>query len=89
MSDARKVRAVEPLDAEVEDDSVKVWITKPDNWQRFSHERFAAHFMPAELWETVLTAARDMAESPFFDWERRRGLLREAVRAFDAYLKGV
>jgi len=90
MTDIRKVRPIAPLDAVPEDfsDGVRWWHVrgKRDN---LTNDEFAAHFMPAELFDAVLDAARALCEAmakPLAPFPYTEGaVLAEAIRAFDAY----
>jgi len=109
MPDARKVRPVAPLDAERreavgwnenEGEFARSFIRCPgyDHDAAYSDAEFAAHFMPAELFDAVLTAARAQEKTHaanllYFNPAKMHVTCTcdscIAVRAFDAYLKGV
>ena len=106
MPDIRKVRPVAPLDAErreavgwneAEGEFARSFIRCPgyDHDAAYSDAEFAAHFMPAELFDAVLTAAREIAAH----WLEGKGeyvyptrgdidALVQAVRAYDAARTG-
>jgi len=105
MTDIRKVRPVAPLDAEhyFSGERYAYWVVMPvpgaqghsatlGAWcPTFSDDVFAAAFMPAELFDAVLNAAREIAAH----WLEGKGeyvyptrgdidALVQAVRAHDA-----
>ena len=93
MNDARKVRPVAPLDAEravTPNDGISYWWV-PDPFMQngkgwgFTDAEFAAHFMPAELFDAVLTAARALVMVGANDFPWALNQLEHAVRAYDAH----
>jgi DNA-binding SARP family transcriptional activator len=84
MTDVRKVRPIAPLDAERDDDTT--WFVSVRRY--LTDAEFAAHFMPAELFDAVLDAARALEraydEDAPFDWRSVERVI-DAVRAYDAH----
>jgi len=88
MTDARKVRPVAPLD--VQHDGRYWWVDVPTPHNgtaalgMFTDAEFAAAFMPAELFDAVLDAAR---ENAYRDGNGQPCECRTcvAVRAYDAH----
>ena len=104
MSDIRKVRPVAPLDAErreavgwneAEGEFARTFIRCPgyDHDAAYSDAEFAAHFMPADLFDAVLDAARAVSMSHHETHNGQRihktwngpCALCDAVRAYDAH----
>jgi len=93
MTDARKVHPVAPLDAEPDGIGLtprRWWLHSPnrpgDLIGSYTDAEFAAAFMPAELFDAVLAAARAVA-SLVPDWKGslQHEALADAVRAYDAH----
>jgi len=93
MTDARKVRPVAPLDAErAEGDGWNVRFPRAGSRRAtpsvvylwWSDAEFAAHFIPAELYDAVLTAARGLIDEFIAIGSARFVPLIEAIDAYDA-----
>ena len=87
MPDARKVRPVAPLNVRnIGGTALYPWHIGPDEWGLcLADDEFAAAFMPAELFDAVLTAARAESASHSRYAEDVECPLCRAVRAFDAH----
>jgi len=91
VSDTRKVRPVAPLDAERIESVVyngRPWlVAHPSDGMsdfHYSDDEFAAAFMPAELFDAVLDAARVVARFSDPNGDIPIDPLRKALRAYDA-----
>ena len=92
MTDARKVRPVAPLDAERDPgfDEVWPWFIRlgPDTVVQFDDAEFAAAFMPAELIDDIIAAARAWEQNVNIDTLIETGYshkLAVAVRRYDTF----
>ena len=94
MTDARKVRPIAPLDAERMTNRGYSWweVEQPTpptsavlRTRSFTDAEFAAAFMPAELFDAVLEAARGLIDEFIATGSARFAPLIEALDAYDAH----